>query len=86
MEGRDSKKIYIDLLSIDSLDDGELKALSLKSWADEFLTNNIELELNEKELKQFMELFYRNIKFLKQYTTSLSKKIKENKEIRKFYK
>ena len=36
MERGNIKKIYLDLVAIDSLDYGELKAISLQKWADGF--------------------------------------------------
>jgi len=84
MERRNIKKIYLDLVAIDSLDNSELKAISLQKWADEFLTDEIELELTEKELQNFMEMFYKNIKFLKKYVNQLTIDLEESKNIKKF--
>ena len=88
MERRNwSLKALSDLTYIDSLE-GELRAESLKSWVESHLTErdieDFDLEIND--FKKLSELFYKNLKFLKEHRTSLKNQIDNHKKIREFLK
>jgi len=70
---------------IDSLEAYD-KAYSLQLWAEEYMNDNFlsNLDLENKELKSFSELFYKNIEFLKIHKQSIYNEINQNKNIKKF--
>jgi len=75
-----NKLNYID--SLDSYD----KAYSLQLWTAEYMSDNFlsTLDLENKELKIFSELFYKNINFLKEHKQAISTELNQNKNIKKF--
>ena len=86
MERRDrSLKALNRLVYIDSLDD-EVKARSLALWVEEYLDNNFldNLELTFSEMKTLLELFYKNISFLKKFNNKLKQNITDSNNIKKF--
>ncbi|RLA83888.1 MAG: hypothetical protein DRG78_03000 [Epsilonproteobacteria bacterium] len=88
MERRNrSLKAFRSLQYIDSLDSG-LKAESLQKWVEEYITDtkieDFDLELSD--LKILLELFYKNISFLKEYCSSMKYQIDNHKKIREFLK
>ena len=88
MERRNrSLKALSDLTYIDSLEN-EFRAESLKSWVETHLTDrNIEdFDLEINDLKKLSELFYKNLKFLKEHRISLKSQIDNHKKIREFLK
>jgi len=75
-----------NLKYVDSLDDDYEKAYSLQLWTskymeDDFLSN---IDLKEDDLKFLSELFYKNIKFLKEHKVTIHKELNQNKNIKKF--
>jgi hypothetical protein len=86
MERRDwSLEALNKLTYIDSLDDYD-RAYSLQVWTSEYMTDNFlaKLDLKNKELKLFSELFYKNIAFLKSHKQTISTELNQNKNIKKF--
>jgi hypothetical protein len=72
---------------IDSLDEGELKAQSLSNWVDKYLSNGHVIEdfdLELSSLKTLEELFFKNIRFLKEHTQSIKNNLDNHKKIKKF--
>ncbi|HIP11914.1 MAG TPA: hypothetical protein EYG97_05080 [Arcobacter sp.] len=85
-----------DLIYIDSLDE-EQRANSLVSWVEQYTSTNskeeIKIEqsefepyLNQKQLSTFLELFYKNINFLKNYKLHIKHQIEASKKIKSFLK
>jgi hypothetical protein len=86
MERRNrSLKALKGLQYIDSLDDVE-RADGLKRWAEQYLMHNEQLgfDLEQKELLQLQELYYKNIEFMKFYTQTLQSDMIENKKVKAF--
>ncbi len=87
MERRDrSLKALKELIYIDSLDEHQ-KAPSLKRWTERYLAEDIKdsFDLELSDLQNLSELFYKNIRFLKEYRYELKKEIDEGKNIKKFF-
>ncbi len=74
MERRDrSLSALKRLIYIDSLDD-ELRAPALSHWANKYLPEDgkeLDFDLENKDLKMLLELFYKNVRFLKQFNSDL---------------
>ena len=88
MERRNwSLKVFNKLKYIDSLDQYD-KAYSLQVWTSSYLDDNFlnNLDLNQDDLKSFLELFYKNINFLKSHKDEIFKELNQNKNIQKFLK
>jgi len=88
MERRNwSLKALSDLRYLDSLD-SELRAESLKSWAETYLSHDKieDFDLNIQDLSSLSELFYKNISFLKNHREDMKKQIDNHKKIREFLK
>jgi len=86
MERRNrSLKALNRLVYIDSLDD-EIRAKSLALWVEDYLDNNFldNLELTISEMKILLELFYKNISFLKKFHNKLKQNITDSNKIKKF--
>lgn len=88
MERRDwSVKGLQQLQYIDSLDPDEIKAKALVSWVNTYLTNGSQIEdfdLNHNELKRLEELFFKNMSFIKKYSSEVKKELDDFKKIKKF--
>jgi hypothetical protein len=87
MERRNwSLEAYKKLLYVDSLDDKE-KAHAVKLWTSKYLDDNFlnKLDLDNKDLENFTELFYKTVHFLKSYNNNISKELDNNKNIKKFF-
>jgi predicted glycosyltransferase len=88
MERRDwSLKGLQQLQYIDSLDPDEIKAKTLSSWVNTYLSNGSKIEdfdLNYTELKRLEELFFKNLSFIKQYSHEMKKDLDDYKKIKKF--
>ncbi|MCK5294229.1 MAG: hypothetical protein KAJ49_06210 [Arcobacteraceae bacterium] len=87
MERRDrSLEALNNLIYIDSLDD-ELRASGIETWVNKYLSDSFieDLILESDELAIFLELFYKNINFLKEYTESIRLSLNHNKDIKKFF-
>ncbi len=78
-------KIIEELLYADSLDEDQ-KADALLLWAKKYFQNNIFLDdglsIEEKEI--LLELFYKNIIFLKKYQKNIKKNLLEQDKIKSF--
>ncbi|QOG12392.1 hypothetical protein [Arcobacter sp. FWKO B] len=86
MERRNrSLKALEELIYIDTLDDQQ-RADSLVSWGAKYLADDgiMDFDLNESELSHLLELFYKNLEFLKQYKSSIGVSMDENQKIKKF--
>ena len=86
MERRDRSLEALNTLKyIDSLD-ANLRADSIVRWIKKYLTNNkIEdfiLDINES--KNLLELFYKNILFLKQHQIKIRAELKNYHKIKEF--
>ena len=71
---------------IDSLEN-ENKAIHLEKWVEKYLNDNTfldNIDLEVDSLNIFVELFYKNINFLKTYNKSLKKDIQKHNNIKKF--
>ena len=87
MERRNrSLKALEELTYVDSLDDNQ-KAVSLQRWSEKYLTldMNDSFDLEIVDLRKLLELFYKNINFLKDYRKDLKKEIDKGKDIKKFF-
>ena len=88
MERRNwSLEVFNKLKYIDSLDQYD-KAYALQVWTSSYLDDNFlnNLDLNQDDLKYFLELFYKNINFLKSHKDEVFKELNQNKNIQKFLK
>jgi hypothetical protein len=86
MERRDqSLKALKELQYIDSLDESE-RAKGLERWAHNYLMHNEQLgfDLEQSELLQLQELYYKNIEFMKSYSKTLQSEMLENKKMKAF--
>ena len=86
MERRNwSLELYDKLKYIDSLDDYD-KAHSLQLWNDQYMSDDFldNLDLNKDDLKNLSELFYKNIKFLKEHKDKVYTELNKNLKIKKF--
>ncbi|MCP4970036.1 MAG: hypothetical protein GY932_05505 [Arcobacter sp.] len=86
MERRDrSLKALDELIYIDSLDSYE-RADALVNWHNKYLSNNDinQLDLELEDLKNLLELFYKNIEFLKKHKEETRKEMIDNKKMQKF--
>ena len=88
MERRNwSLEVFNKLKYIDSLEQYD-KAYALQVWSSSYLNDDFlnNLDLKEDELKSFLELFYKNINFLKSHKDEVFKELNQNKNIQKFLK
>jgi len=86
MERRDrSLKAFNELKQIDSYD-GDFKAKSLVKWVDTYISDSSieEFDLDLNSLKTMSELFYKNIKFLKEESNQLKQNLNTNNKIQAF--
>jgi len=86
MERRDrSIEALEGLIYIDSLDSYE-RADALSRWYDKYLLNKevTDLDLTQKDLKKLLELFYKNINFLKEHKEQTRLDMIENKKMQRF--
>ena len=83
MERRDwSLELLDKLLYIDSLDEEE-KGLHLIHWADKYLSDDFldKIDLDTINLKMLLELFFKNIEFLKKQKIYLRHELDKNANI-----
>jgi len=88
MERRNwSIEAFNRLKYIDSLEQYD-RAYSLQLWVSTYLEDDFldKLDLNHDDLKMFVELFYKNINFLKSHKDEVYKELNKNKNIQKFLK
>ena len=89
MERRDrSLKAFKDLKYIDSLDSDDFKAQRLKNWVETYLEKYSieEFDYTINELKSLEELFFKNLKFLKEHREKMRVELDQTKKIRNFLK
>ncbi len=88
MERRDwSLEALSELTRVDSLESYE-KADGLVSWYEKYLQNGTieDFDLSLEDLKKLDELFFKNIKFLKEQKQKARKDMKETKKLQQFVK
>ncbi len=87
MERRDwSLKALNDLKVIEALDDFE-RANSLIVWVEKYIPNNqsiFNFDLDEDDKSTLMELFYRNIEFMKEHREKTKQQLDEMRNLKKF--
>ncbi|MEA3314518.1 MAG: hypothetical protein U9Q30_01515 [Campylobacterota bacterium] len=86
MERRNrSLKAFNELKQIDSYD-GDFKAEALLKWVDDYISDSSieEFDLDLDKLKIMSELFYKNIRFLKDESNSLKQNLNTNNKIQAF--
>lgn len=85
--GNGSLEALKELTYISSLDSYE-RADALVRWSKKYLiSENIDedFELDIDGLKRLHELFYTNIKFLKEHKEKTKKDMRENRKLKKFF-
>lgn len=88
MERRNrSLEAYNQLKYIDTLDDEE-RASGLQRWVEKYLSseNKLDFDLEFKDLKNLLELFYKNLEFIKQFNNNLQKQMIETQKLKAFLK
>ena len=86
MERRDrSLKALEELIYIDSLDSYE-RADALVRWYNKYLSSAdiSEFDLDKSDLEKLLELFYKNINFLKEHKEQTRKDMIDNKKMQRF--
>lgn len=86
MERRNrSLKALDELIYVDSLDSYE-RADALVKWHNKHLTssNVSEFDLDKSDLEKLLELFYKNINFLKEHREQTRKDMIDNKKMQRF--
>jgi len=86
MERRNrSLKALEELTYIDSLDSYE-RADALVRWYNKYLqeTNINQFDLEYKDLQKLLELFYKNINFLKEHKEQTRQDMISNKKMKRF--
>lgn len=88
MERRDrSLKALEELSYIDSLESYE-RADALVRWYNKYLTdtNVTDFDLMTSDFEKMLELFYKNINFLKEHKEQTRKDMVENRKMQRFLK
>ena len=88
MERRNrSLEAYNQLKYIDTLD-AEDRASGLKRWVEQYLSSDdkLDFDLEFKDLKILLELFYKNLEFIKQFNNNLQKQMIETQKLKVFLK
>lgn len=85
--GNRSIKALEDLIYIDSLDSYE-RADALIKWHEKYLSDGdiTNFDLQKPQLEQLLELFYKNIEFLKEHKEQTRKDMLENRKMQRFLK
>lgn len=86
MERRDrSLKALEELVYVDSLDSYD-RADALVKWYNKYLSSAdiSEFDLEKKDLEKLLELFYKNINFLKDHKEQTRKDMVDNKKMQRF--
>jgi hypothetical protein len=86
MERRNrSLEAFNQLKYIDTLDE-EQRASGLQRWVEKYLSseNKLEFDLEFKDLKTLLELFYKNLDFIKQFNANLQKQMVETQKMKAF--
>ena len=85
--GNRSLKALEDLIYIDSLDSYE-RADALIRWYNKYLQNEdvTNFNLEKPQFEKLLELFYKNIEFLKAHKEATRKEMVENQKMKRFLK
>ena len=86
MERRDrSLKAFNQLKYIDSLDDDQ-RASRLQKWVVEYLSaeEKLDFDLEYNDLKTLLELFYKNLNFIKEFNLNIQKQMTETEKMKTF--
>lgn len=86
MERRNrSLEALSQLQFIDSLDEEE-RALGLQRWVQKYLLadNKVDFDLEFKDLQTLLELYYKNIEFMKTFNSNIQQQMTENQKMRAF--
>ena len=87
MERRNrSLKALEELKILESKDDFD-KANSLVLWVEKYLPNEqsiYQFDLEEDDANMLMELFYRNIEFMKEHREKTREQLQEMRNLKKF--
>lgn len=70
---------------IDTLDE-EDRMSGLQRWVQTYLSaeNKFEFDLEFKDLQVLLELYYKNINFMKEYNSNIQQQMAENKKLKAF--
>ncbi len=86
MERRNrSLEALSQLKFIDTLDEEE-RALGLQRWVQKYLLadNKLDFDLEFKDLQTLLELYYKNINFMKMFNSNIQQQMSENQKMRAF--
>ena len=87
MERRNKSIRALEELALVDSFDGELKISALARWIKEYLQEDIQksFDLELDDLNKLLELFYRNINFLKVQHSELKNSLDTSRDIKKFF-
>lgn len=70
---------------IDTLDDEE-RISGLQRWVQSYLSSEdkLEFDLEFKDLQILLELYYKNINFMKSFNSDIQQQMAENKKLKAF--
>lgn len=70
---------------IDTLDEEE-RVSGLQRWVQNYLStdNKFEFDLEFKDLQVLLELYYKNINFMKSFNSNIQQQMAENQKLRAF--
>ena len=86
MERRNrSLEALSQLQFIDTLDEEE-RASGLQRWVQKYLLadNKLDFDLEFKDLQILLELYYKNINFMKTFNSNIQQQMTENQKMRAF--
>jgi len=86
MERRNrSLEALSQLKFIDTLDEEE-RASGLQRWVQKYLLadNKLDFDLEFKDLQILLELYYKNINFMKTFNSNIQQQMTENQKMRAF--
>lgn len=86
MERRNrSLEAYQQLKYIDTLDDEE-RAFQLQRWVEKYISsdNKLDFDLEFNDLKILLELFYKNLDFIKKFNANLQKQMIETQKMKTY--
>lgn len=88
MERRNrSLEALSQLKFIDTLNEEE-RASGLQRWVQKYLLaeNKLDFDLEFKDLQVLLELYYKNIEFMKTFNANIQQQMTENQKMRAFIK
>lgn len=86
MERRNrSLEALSQLQFVDTLDD-EQRASGLQRWVEKYLMaeDKLDFDLEFKDLQILLELYYKNLDFMKTFNSNLQQQMNENQKMRAF--